>query len=71
MPVQLTTPMASVTVTSVGENSVTTTIANSSAGSTWKNSVIFISTASTLPISSNPAVSRSASASAALPSRRG
>ena len=33
----------------VGENSVTTTIANSSAGSTWKNSVRRISAASTLP----------------------
>ena len=44
VPVQLTMPIASVTVTSVGENSVTTTIANSSAGSTWKNSVTRIST---------------------------
>lgn len=46
---QLTLPMASVTVTSEGENSVTTTMANSSAGSTWKNSVTRISSASTRP----------------------
>ena len=49
VPVQLTMPMASVTVTSEGENSVTTTIAKSRAGSTWKNSVTRISAASTLP----------------------
>ena len=34
VPVQLTTPMARVMVKSVGENSVTTTMANKSAGST-------------------------------------
>ncbi len=46
---QLTMPMASATLTSVGWNSVTTTMANSSGGSTWKNSVTRISMSSTMP----------------------
>ena len=48
-PVQVTTPMAMATVGSVGSKSATSTMASSSGGSTWKNSVIRISTSSTQP----------------------
>ena len=48
-PVQLTTPIAMATVGRVGENSATSTIASSRGGSTWKNSVMRISTSSTQP----------------------
>ncbi|MNT27594.1 hypothetical protein D3C72_1632310 [compost metagenome] len=49
VPVQLTTPIATAMVASDGVNSVTSTIAKSKVGSTWKNSVMRISVSSTQP----------------------
>ena len=49
VPVQETTPMAIAIVTSDGVNSMTRTMASSSGGSTWKNSVTRIRTSSTQP----------------------
>ena len=49
VPVQLTMPMATMTTPSEGWNRVTSTIANSSAGNTWNNSVSRDSRLSTQP----------------------
>ena len=47
--VQLTIPIANVTIASDAPNRATSTIEKSRVGSTWKNSVIRIRTSSTHP----------------------
>ena len=47
--VQVVTPMARITVTKLAPKMATMTMANTSGGSTWKNSVTRISRLSSLP----------------------